>query len=212
MKKIIGREFETPLGQVFCELVSNFFDAEVIQENEYENGKSTIYKTIGHRIELVEFKIRQPLYNGETVTDSSGWIWRIEKINELDERLKLNCILTDYPVTVTFDFASGEHLDAIEAEDDNWVLHIGTEDGEVLNSRAKSSNWFPSRFGNQVDFYQSITKYIKEGFETEIPSLAVGERMHIQYLTAYDKQCCDSVSTWLAVDESMEKLKAWVGM
>ena len=209
---IINRTFKTPIGQVACELTGDFSDIEKIGTKDYENGKSASYKTKGHTIELIEFKIKQPLYNGENVKDSNGWIWRIEKTNESKEKLKLSCVLTDYPDKVDFDTATGEHLDAIEASNDEWTLHIGTEDGEILNSRAKSNDWFPERLESKIDFYQSITKMLKEGFETEIPELRVGEQIHIQYLLAYDKKNAESVNTWLAVDEFKRKLENWIGV
>ena len=209
---IINRTFKTPIGQVACQLTGDFSDIEKIGTKNYENGSSVSYCTSGHRIELIEFKIKQPLYNGETVKDSNGWIWRIEKIHDFNEKLKLSSVLTDYPDNLFFDTASGEHLDAIEASDEEWTLHIGTEDGEILNSRAKSNDWFPQRLENKVDFYQSITKMLKEGFETEIPELRVGEQIHIQFLCAYDKKNPESVNTWLAVDEFKRKLENWIGI
>ncbi|WP_144666219.1 hypothetical protein [Dokdonia sp. Hel_I_53] len=169
-------------------------------------------KTKGYRIELIEYKMKQPLYNGESVEDSYGWIWRIEKIQQSKEKLKLSCVLTDYPDKVDFVKATGEHLDAIEFSNDEWTLHIGTEDGEILNSRAKSNDWFPKRLENKVDFYQSITKMLKEGFETEIPELNIGEEIHIQYLTAYDKKNAKSINTWLAVDQFKRQLENWIGL
>ena len=209
---IINRTFKTPLGQVVCGLTTGSSDIETIGTKEYENGKSVSYKSSGNRIELIEFKIKQPLYNGETVKDSIGWIWRIEKIHESNEKLKLNCALTDYADNVDFDTATGEHLDAIEASDNEWTLHIGTEDGEILNSRAESNDWFPERLRDKVDFYQSITKMLKVGFETEIPELRIREQIHIQYLSAYDKKNQESVNTWLAVDEFKRKLENWIGI
>ena len=154
-KPIIDRKFETPLGQVICGLSAYSSNIQSIGVKEYENGKSESYSIGGYCIELIEFKIRQPLYNGETVKDTNGWIWRIEKTNESTDNLKLSCVLTDYSENVDFDTATGEHLDAIEASDNEWTLHIGTEDGEILNSRAESNDWFPERLKNKVDFYQN---------------------------------------------------------
>ena len=209
---IINKVFKTPIGQVVCRLTADSSNIEIVRTKEYENGKSVTYNTSGHRIELIEFKIRQPLYNGETVTDSNGWIWRIEKNKQSKEKLRLNCVLTDYSENVNFDTATGEHLDAIEASDFKWILHIGTEDGEILNSRAETNDWFPKRLENNIDFYQPITKMLKEGFETNIPELYIGEQIHIQYLTAYDKKNPESVNTWLAVDEFKRKLENWIGV
>ena len=210
--RLIKKIFESPLGQVVCGLDSSIKNIESIAINEYENGKSETFKIDGYKIELVEFKIRQPLYNGETVTDSNGWIWRIEKVGESKIDLTLVCELTDPQDNIEFDTATGEHLDAIEAYNNDWKLHIGTEDGEVMNSRAETNDSFPSRLQNKVDFYQSITKMNKAGFETDIPDLKVGESLHIQFLTAYDKSNSDSVNTWLAVDEFKRELENWIGI
>jgi len=212
MTNPIVRIFETPLGQVICGLSTDSANVDNIGVKEYENGRSTSYRIGGHKVELIEFKIRQPLYNGETVKDSNGWIWRIEKREESIDNLKLTCVLSDYSDNVDFDTASGEHLDAIKASNNEWTLHIGTEDGEILNSRAESSDWFPKRLKNKVNFYQSITNILEEGFETEIPELQIGEQIHIQYLSAYDQKKSESVRTWLAVDEFKRKLENWVGI
>jgi hypothetical protein len=212
MTNPIERIFETPLGQVICGLSTDSTNVENIGVKEYENGKSISYRIGGHKVELIEFKIKQPLYNGETVKDSNGWIWRIEKIKESIDNLKLSCVLSNYSDNVDFDTAAGEHLDAIEASNNEWTLHIGTEDGEILNSRAESNDWFPDRLKNKVDFYQSITNMLKGGFETEIPELQIGEQIHIQYLSAYDQTNSESVKTWLAVDEFKRKLENWIGI
>jgi hypothetical protein len=212
MTNPVERIFETPLGQVICGLSTDSTNLENIGVKEYENGRSISYRVGGHKVELIEFKIRQPLYNGETVKDSNGWIWRIEKIKESIDNLKLSCVLSNYSEDVIFDTATGEHLDAIEASDNEWTLHIGTEDGEILKARAESNDWFPERLKNKVDFYQSISNMLKEGFETEIPELQIGEQIHIQYLSAYDQTNSESAKTWLAVDEFKQKLENWIGI
>ena len=56
-----------------------------LEVKKYDNGNSEIINTNGHKIELVSFKVRIPLYNGDSLTDSSGWIFRIEKITEAND-------------------------------------------------------------------------------------------------------------------------------
>lgn len=209
---LINRIFDTPLGQVFCGLTTDSSDIQNIGVKEYENGQSVSYKFGGYIVELVEFKIRLPLYNGETVKDSQGWIWRIEKIKDSSDNLILSCVLKDYSEKVNFDTASGENLDAIEASNNAWVLHIGSEDGEILNSRAQLNDWFPNRLKDKVDFEHSITTILKDGLETEIPTLQTGEQIHIQFLIAYDKKSSESVNTWLAVEEYKRNLENWIGI
>jgi hypothetical protein len=204
--------FKTPLGQVVCKLTADTSHIEHIGAKEYKNGKSTSYTIGGHHVELIEFKIRQPLYNGETVKDSHGWIWRIEKIADSPENISLHCFLTDHSEHVDFDVNSGEHLESIEASNPEWTLHIGTEDGEIMHTRAALNDGFPKRLKDTVSFDHSITKVFPQGFETELLALHIGEHIHIQFLAAYDRTNSESVNTWLAVDALKSDLEEWVGM
>lgn len=207
----IKREFKTPLGVVQCGLICNGIDGS-IETKKYKNGSSEIFNTDGHKIEIVSFKIRVPLYNGDTLTDSFGWIFRIEKTADIDEKVETYCLLDNIKNEIAFNTATGEHLDAIQADSKEWTLHIGTEDGEILNSRAENNDWFPQRIKNKVDFYQTITEMKQNGFVTKIPNLIIGENIHIQYLTAYDKKDEQKTNTWLAVDEFKRNLEYWIGI
>ena len=207
----IEREFKTPLGVVRCGFICKRQDS-AIETKKYENGSSEIFKTDGHKIEIVSFKIRVPLYNGDNLTDSFGWIFRIEKTADIDEKIETYCLLDKISNEIILGPNTGENLDAIEAYNEEWTLHIGTEDGEILNSRAENDDWFPPRLKNKVDFYQSITEMKQNGFVTKIPDLNKEEKIHIQYLTAYDKKDEQKVNTWLAVDEFKRKLENWIGI
>lgn len=181
-----------------------------IEEKKYENGKSIIYQTEGHQIELIEFKSKTHQF----VNDSKCWIFRITKLNDSGEELKIKCELTNQRNEVKFDTASGEHLDAIEGYNDEWQIHIGTEDGEVMHSRAEINDWFPERLKNKVNFFESITTYLKgnTGLETRVPRLKKDERIHIQYLSAIDKKDEKSINCWTAVDELKSNLENWIGI
>ncbi|MEQ1732870.1 MAG: hypothetical protein ABL940_04310 [Bacteroidia bacterium] len=207
----VEREINTPLGIIRC----GFFCNGINKPNEikhYKNGNSETFQTIEHRIEIVSFKIRVPLDNDDNLTDGFGWIFRIEKTTDISENIETYCFLDEINEGVVFDTATGEHLDAIEVNSNEWVLHIGTEDGEALNLRAENDNWFPTRLKNKVDFYQSITEMKKNGFITKIPNLNKGEKIHIQYLVAYDIKDEQKVNTWLAVDQFKKKLENWIGV
>jgi hypothetical protein len=71
----IKREFQTPLGVVCCGLICNRQD-RAIDTKKYENGSSEIFKTYGHKIEIVSFKIKVPLYNGDTIVPHSCSIYK----------------------------------------------------------------------------------------------------------------------------------------
>lgn len=210
--KIIEQQFESPLGIVRCGIKCDSFDMNLVEKKKYKNGQSEIYTTIGHKIEFISFKIKLPLYNGETVTDGCGWVFRVKKINNISELIEIYCILDSEVEGLESYSNCGEHLDAIRNDNQFWTLHIGTEDGEILNSRAEIDDWFPLRLKGSVNFNKSITAIKNNSLLTVIPKLNKGEKIHIQYLTAYDKHENDKVNTWLAVDEFKHKLEDWIGL
>ncbi|GAB4034757.1 hypothetical protein [Spirosoma jeollabukense] len=207
---LIERNFDTPLGLVSCGF--KCIKVQLFETKKYINGESEIFSSLAHRVEVVTFKIRQPLYNGETVAGSNGWLIRIERIADVDEEIESFCVLKAKNSDVNFDVATGESLDAIEAFNNDWTLHIGTEDGEMLRSRAELDDWFPPRLKDRVDFSISITQMRKNGFTTHLPHLKVGEKISVHYLTAYDTRSERKVSTWLAVEESKRALENWIGL
>lgn len=210
--ELINRKFKTPLGIISCVLESNFSFVESLNSGNYKNGIYERFRTSAHDLELVEFKIKQPFYNGETVADSKCWIWRIKKVNEITENLEIKVSITDFSIDSGFDFACGENLDAYEITNNEWKMHIGTEDGEILNYRAEKDDWFPIRLLNTKNHWQEITKLNKSSIRTNVPELKIGEKIHLQYLTAYDKHNTETINTWVAVDEHKSALEKWIGM
>lgn len=206
------RTYKTPLGIISCELSSNFTFEESPSSGEYENGTYERFKTSAHNIELIEFKIKQPFNNGETISDSKCWIWRIEKFNEIPENIQLKVEITDFPKNAEFDFASGENLDAFEITNNEWKMHIGTEDGQILNYRAENNDWYPIRLKKTENNWQEITELNNSSILTNVPELKVGEKIHLQYLTAFDKQNTETINTWVAVDEHKSDLEKWIGI
>lgn len=150
----VEQKFSTPPGTVGCGFICSTIDHSV-QNKIYKNGSSEVYMTDEHTIEFISFKIRVPLYNGNNLTDSSGWVFRIEKTSDIIENIETYC-LSKKSVTINFSPDNGENLDAVLAENDDWILHIGTEDGETLHSRADNNDWFPPRLKNIFNDRQSI--------------------------------------------------------
>lgn len=209
-KTKIERQYETPLGIVRCGLNAQS-EIKLIETKQYKNGESKTIETDGYRVEIIEFKIKLPLYNGQMVADSFGWIFRIEKTSNTGKLTEMYCLL-DTMSTMDFDVTSGQYLNAIAASNNEWILHIGTEDGEMVHIRSQEDNWLPRRFENEIKLYQEITETRQNGFSTKVPPLNEGEKIHIQYLIAYDKADRNNVNTWLAVDETKSKLEKWIGV
>lgn len=209
---LIIKRFETPLGIVVCGLKSDKSRVVLVNQIKLQNGISELYQTVGYQIELIDFKLELPLVNGDSLTDSNGWIWRIKKANDNCENLEMYCRIIDSVDCVDYDIATGEHLDAIEVSNNEWILNIGTEDYDVLNARGIHNDWFPSRFVNEINESNFLAKLEIDGLSTRIPDLMKGERLHVQYLTAYDRKQSDKVNTWIAVDQYIRNLEKWIGI
>lgn len=207
----IKQEFYSPLGVVRCGL-SCSQKTSAVGTKKYENGSSVIFSSEGHNIEMVSFKIKVPLYNGDTLTDSFGWVFRIEKTADIDERISAYCLLDKMSNAVMMAPDTGENLDAITAYNEEWNLHLGSEDGEIIKSRAEAGDWFPPRLKDKVGIFESITEMKANGFVTNTPALKRGEKIHLQYLAAYDRRDEQQCNTWLAVDKFKRELESWIGI
>ncbi len=212
--ELFNATFDAKLGTIKTCLCS---DNELFVEKDrvsYFNGHARIFETSGHRIEVIEFKIRQPLYNGMTVTDSRGWIYRLKKTNDIHELLEVHCVFDNPVKKVNHGPSTGEALDAIEIWDDDktWQINIGTEDGEALQSRAKNNDWMPGRFAEALGFAYSPTDYVPFGFKTMVPELKRSEKICFQYLTAVGKYDEVNIPTWFAVDETKRNLENYIGI
>ena len=101
------------------------------------------------------------------------------------------------------------------------MIFIGTEDSEILRSRANFNDLMPKRFENLLGLRchenscseYSFTEYIDFGFKINIPKLLKGEKIYFHFLVATnsikpsleDSRYSD-ISTWLAVDRSKRYL------
>ncbi len=209
---LIIKRFETPIGIVVCGLKSDKSRIALVNHNKLQNGISELYQTVGYEIELIDFKLELPLINGDSLTDSNGWIWRIIKTNDNCENLEMYCEIIDAVYCVDYDIATGENLDAIEISNNEWILNISTEDYDALKARAIHDDWFPNRFVNKINESNFLAKLEKNRLSTRIPNLIKGERLHVQYLTAYDRKQSDKVNTWIAVDQYIRDLEKWIGI
>lgn len=205
--------FETPLGMVKCGLKGGSIQCDTTGPFKHENGSSIHTKTENYSFESMFFKLPNITDHNNYVTVSCGWVWRIKKHTQARESIELFCSLKKKRnEIVEFDTACGEALDAIEAFNNDWTLHIGTEDGETLRQRAVNGDGMPERLKQDLGFHGSFTKLTRFGVETTVPHLKEGEEFHIHYLMAYGKRELNNVTTWLAVDLAKRQIENWVGI
>lgn len=133
MIAIFGNGFKTRLGVIRTSVESSCSDATSCDDN--------YIKTQGHTIHLQLFEIENEWLDKEVrIETSRGWKRYIKRINETPETLNISCKLLHPTKDTSFSNNSGQCLDAIEIEDTADVLHIGTEDGELMQTRAEISD------------------------------------------------------------------------
>ena len=206
MTTILTDNFETKLGTI-----QNWMESDNKNIRQSDNYTSA---TTGHYVLLQPFDLNHiRLPDGMEYETAKGWRWFIEKTNNQEEHLIIICKLINPSTDTEFDSNSGEYLDAIEIENKTHQLHIGTEDGEIMQHRAKVNDWMPERFKNEMSFYESFTEYVDFGFKTTIPKLVEGEKIYFHFIitTNLIKSSKDypnerDISTWFAVDQSKKSL------
>ena len=71
---------------------------------------------------------------------------------------------------------------------------------------------FLKRIVNVLKDNQLSTQLENNGISTVIPDLIYGEKIHIQYISAFDRKQPEKVNTWIAVDQYIRELEKWIGI
>jgi hypothetical protein len=204
MSTILSDTFETNLGEIELSIKSEY----AIQYSDKDNLK---VETENHKIEVLVIDLKELEFTEDMkIENSKGWRIYIEKKSEKSEKLYDTCKLLNRTSENTWCYNSGENLDAVEIENRKELLHIGTEDGELMKCRAENNDWFPIRLKNEISLEKPISKYIDFGFESIIPNLEINEKLYLHFLVATGKKTekndNENMSTWIAVDKSKKEL------
>lgn len=204
--KIASDTFQTKLGTIETWVETTDGSALATSGQLYAETASYLIS-----LEPIELETKNlPLPEGYTVESWRGWRWRLRKTSDQPEELTIYCKLINPTDETSWEIAGGEHLDAIEIENATDELHIGTEDGEMLQSRAAKGDEMPKRFKKQLGYWSddySFTDSIPFGFKTTVPSLLNDEVVYFQFLVATNPIRPSAnypdgrdVATWFAVD------------
>ena len=222
-KTVHTDSFETKLGLLTCTLFSNAEELFTGRSTPSGKGSRTVITTAGHFVEMYAFPLQTDwLAEADmSVETCKGWIWKITKINEVKEQLRIELRLNDVSAETSGSVQSGEFLDAITIENETEQLSLGTEDNEIMQIRAGENDWMPPRLEKVLKAWEPgtrlFTNYTDYGFETWVPELKENERIYFHYLAAsnsrkksLDYPGEDDGSTWYAVDQPKKNLMKWL--
>jgi hypothetical protein len=207
MKTVLKDIFETKIGNIEISI-----NCETDCDNIKSDGLKT--ETLNHKIVIKTINLKNSkLPENMKIDSSKGWRIYIEKKTNYIEKLNVVCKLLNPTIDSEFNLDCGENLDAIIIANKNGVLHIGTEDGEIIKSRAELDNWFPKRLKNFISLENPITKFIDFGFESKIPDLQSSEKLYLHFLVATNYEINkgennleNGISTWFAVEKNKTEL------
>jgi hypothetical protein len=202
--KLIADTFETKLGRIELSIETDSLNSILQNDSKIE--------TQDFQIEIRKFKLDNfPLPQNQKIEDSNGWQIYLIKKNNKNTEIKIECKLTNPQGYVDSYPDSGENLDALKIENNSCYMHIGTEDGEIMQQRAKKSDWFPNRLKDLVSIEKPITEYIELGFKTIIPQLKKDEHLYLHFLIASNQKISaqENISTWNAVERSKDEIEKY---
>ena len=204
------KTYKSELGVIELSVSSNKYGFSTT-ENTIGRVKESTLNYVDGGIKVIEFKLPNPIYNGDRITNSIGWSILIESFRENKAPLIFQCCFKE---KIIGDILTGEHLDALRFVYNNYDLHIGTEDAESFMWRADIENYMPKRFfkllRNKHQNYadKHFTNYLENGFQTRLPKLIKGEVVKFHFLIAESEILNENdVRTWLAVEKRIEEVE-----
>ena len=122
-------------------------------------------------------------YNPEVKTNFVGWECYFKKRKDVEEKINIQTtLMLNETNNISYDYAGGEHLCAVEISNTENFLVIGTEDFDLLSARGTISERMISLIpdGEFKDFNRA-----EDGkLTTNIPDLIFGEGYYIQHFVA----------------------------
>lgn len=102
---------------------------------------------------------------------------------------------------------SGEHLEAIEYENERYRLHLGTQDGSLLLARRNQGDMIPKSLSLNSDFEKhGFIIDSDKGIEIPMTRIESQETCQVHFLTAWNRKIDEDISTWLAVDLTSKQI------
>lgn len=191
-------QLRTPLGEIIFKcIVSDLAlkvdsSAKVMAKSSHHFLVSWINEN--YLIDFLRAEFDPVLPSNMKVNDCFAGIWRIKALKKIN--VNLNAILM---TSLNGSPETGEYLMTQFFEDEFTKLSIGTEDEERLEHRAKSQDWLPPRFEQEIT--ADNIRFLENGICVDL-ALLKDEQLQIKFVVAWSSKSDKELSTWYAVDQS----------
>ncbi|WP_339240552.1 hypothetical protein MKX40_07610 [Paenibacillus sp. FSL R5-0517] len=100
---------------------------------------------------------------------------------------------------------TGENLEAVEYENEQYHLHIGTQDAPLIMGKRKQCDMNTKSLDLDSVRY-SIVLPTDQGIEISMAHMDSHEIYQVHFLIAWNRKIEEDISTWLAVDQPTKEI------
>lgn len=199
----------TPLGTIeFLLFVSNEYYFPTQCSRLKQGGFFYQYRYETFDCELVICKPKLDFASQQAVEECWGAVFRIKPHrNHSVDTCRFSACWQEGHRWEDYGFNTGEDLEAIEYENKNYRLHLGTQDIPLLMARRDQGDMIPKSLilNTDCEKYGFITSS-DQGIEVPMTTMDSKETCQIHFVIAWNRKIEEDVSTWLAVDLTSKQI------
>lgn len=194
---------DTPLGQVttYITHLDNIVGDNIAGSTFYlETGaRITTFYSEDFVAELLTCRPNYFIHPEQRILDCWAFLWRFRASKFIHEPIFMVTWKENYKWKES-GYNGGQYLEARTFSDNDYVVTIGTQDDEVLETRAAKNEYIPKKFIDMVSGAFTLVSGFNEGIEVPMPDLEPNDICQIHFIIAWNTEFKDEVATWYAVD------------
>ncbi len=188
----------TPLGTIRLGLSLSDHPLVLTHSHNLKNeGRIYTYNNQSLECELFIVQINPELPEHLRVEECWGAVFRIRP--QTDETIHQCTFSAHWTQDYSWNdcgWDTGENLEALQYRNQEYQLHLGTQDRDMLQFRRDQQDQIPQTFAINDTIWGS-----DRGLSVPMTLIQADEICQIHFVIAWNKQLPDDISTWLAVDQ-----------
>lgn len=102
---------------------------------------------------------------------------------------------------------TGENLEAVEYENEQYRLHIGTQEEPLIMGKRNQGDMIPKSLALNSAFEKySFVLHSDQGIEVSMTEIDSHQICQVHFLIAWKRKIEEDISTWLAVDQPTKEI------